>query len=485
MAFLDRGHLERARPVPMAARARGRRVPMGIEVLESRMLLSWMVPGREDIPAPLADRAVATSGLISASPVSVINAPEPPDLPAGPVELEPRWSISAVEVHGSVPNRPEPLDTALHPPPTMIVVHDLPDALHAEVGGSLPPGQPARIYRVPIHPETRSVHVAVGVPETADPRPSERFWVIDERGEKLGSWYLPEPGGRVNVLLDAYPTGADTDADLLVGIWNEGPALNSDSNPDSFGLPPIGDFTLTVDRIDASPIPQESPESKPEGGSVSVTPAPRSPRPAVEVEARPFDVATSVSSPPVRYELTLGLGQDAGVLPARSAGPDAGVLADGRSIPTVGRLDGVVIDLTLIDVPPRDGPRIAESGSDALDDGLTTVSRPGGVPLFAAARPPRPRLRDEATSGLVRTSSRPAAASQTPSSTVAGRKADPDAAEIPPRRHPPGAIGLGVAVAVTFGLLLPDLIPMFSPAHPKRPPLWRRWKDVRRTPAGR
>ncbi|MDB5352248.1 MAG: hypothetical protein JWN86_3495 [Planctomycetota bacterium] len=440
------------------ARSRRPRAPLGLEILESRVLLSVsvamprtaarpVVAVIEHVPTPHATAGLGHAKTISTHAVGAV---------AG--KTVSRWTISSAEVRtgttSSLGLGAASLPVAAPDPPR--VIQRLPDQPQHEVASSLASEEAMRLYGVPLHSATRSVRIDLSVPATADPSVAERLWLIDGTGAVVGHWPLPEPGAGVSIQLDAADAFAEDQANLFVGISRDGIAASE--------IAPPAPFLLVIGREDGpSPIPVPAPSRRDAALDLVLTVGPLG-MPSPPVAAPPPQTA------PTMAEMSLGLGQEAsGPLPMRSAGPSAGVLADGQSIPRIGPLDGTVVDLTLIDIPTEPVPPPPPEPSSI--DGLAPIRSPGGFPLLGSAS--SQLLAESATPSLFLTGDAPGVDDEAESddlpSPITG---PPDSDTRPGRRRPTAAITLGVATAITFGLLLPDLATRFAPEFPRRPLPW-------------
>lgn len=399
---------------------------LGVEALERRVLLSLpgskpLLPGSSASPAPVAE----TSRI-------------------GTFD----WSITNVSIEGPGPNPSVPgAMVPLSPPDVPATVVTLPEAEDFQFAGTIGPDERLQIFNVPVPPRTTSIRVEISVPETAAST-TERLWLLDGSGNVVGHWPIPGPGGQVSVTVGARGPGPNTG--LIVGISRDetgfDPALLS-----------AGSYNLRIGR---------------EGGP-SEAPSPSGPGLIPQNLESPFEAI--VAAAPAPRPLGLGPGA-AGAMPTRSSGPAAGVLADGRTVPQVGRLDGVVLDLTIID--PTATARLRGSEGEAAAP-LEPLRTAGGFPLLAAARPPEPESEPHMTLDAALVVATSALAPPAEGSTAVASTsptARPAKANEPARRRAPLGVGFGVAAALTFGLLLPDLVATFTPASPKRRLPWPRWK---------
>jgi hypothetical protein len=146
------------------------------------------------------------------------------------------------------------------------------------------------------------------------------------------------------------------------------------------------------------------------------------------------------------------LGVSTGPLPARSAAPLGGVLADGDPVPQIDRRDAAAIDLELIGLSPRepDEPAVALADAAAEDatkpqGRLAPVRGPGGFPLLASAPSVATPAADSTAPATAASSSRPHS-----------------------RSRPSVGSGLTFALTLVFGLMLPDLAAAFQLAERPR-----------------
>jgi hypothetical protein len=172
-----------------------------------------------------------------------------------------------------------------------------------------------------------------------------------------------------------------------------------------------------------------------------------------------------------------------GPLPVRAGAPLGGVLADGDPVPQLDRHDPALVDLALIGLP--EPAAIGGAGEADLEaivaehgrrpeqaEGPLALRGLGGLPLVTVAFRGEPRVDPETllaslppvhASPTVVVQARAAIAAETDTDTV--RETLP-----PPRRVARGSVlsGLTAAMAMVFGLVLPDMTRlMAAPAAPR------------------
>ncbi len=390
-----------------------RRAPWTVEALEPRVLLS-------------------KAGAHETAKLGAVDAPAAEVAPAEKAETPASWTVARVSIKGQ-PVSTDGLKVEAEParPPTGPgPVQKLPDIPTAQVVGGLAAGDRVQVFRVPVRPETQSIRVDVQVPEAASGW--GKLWLMDEAGRVVGSWDLPGPGGSLSVELNPSGRGA-SGSTLLVGI----------SRGDS-GSDPTGPFLLQIGRQDAAieDVP-ESPQGSP-------------------LLSLPLTVpgTDTLAASPAQVE---GLGNDpgtAGPLPTRSAGPAAGVLADGHPTFAVGRNDAAILDLALLGLSAE----APEADRPAAPEGLVQLRSPDGVPLLGAATPPRLPIAIRADPP--RAPSPPRPATPAPDRLPDGPRR---IAQRPAKRPASVEIGLIATAGLAFGFLLPDLVAAFTPAPPRRP----------------
>ncbi len=421
-------------------RAISGRVPPRVETLESRVLLSL---ADETLPVP--------SPWAQVMPV------------APPVDTEPTspldgWSLGSVIVTGKGPegNAPPAKSDPLAPAVPSSVVR-LPDLDLIELDGIFPSADTLQFFHVPVSPDTMTVRVEIQVPESSSSA-SERFWILSGEGQVLGHWPIPGPGGKVDVTVTA--DDENPPSGLILGISRDD--LGSDTPP-----PDDTSYHLRIGRHDKGTT-----STSPDLPSPITVPRPTSPE-ADTPPSIPSDsgsggmggttgpIATVSFTTAISITPEIGM-TTPGPLPALATGPSAGVLADGRPTPRVGRMDGLVIDLALIDLDHR--PVADDEASE-----LETVPQAGGLPLLAQARP---SIRSQAESAASRVGSVAIAAP----ALLESPARPSDAEESPGReagtaRRPSWGLGLSMAAALSFGLYLPDLVTALTPVSPRRPRL--------------
>jgi hypothetical protein len=407
-----------------------RRVAPRVESLEGRVLLSVAY---ED------PRNSAISSLVA--PGSAIFV-EPP---ASPLE---GWSLGEVTVTGpgSLVDVP-PAMSELSPPAVTPVIFPLPQSGKIDFSGTLGPSEQLQIFPMPIAPETVAVRVEIQVPETSSSL-AERLWILNGSGNVVGHWPIPGPGGTLKVTVHA----ADQRSveGLIVGISRD------DLGPET-PTPGASNYRLQIDRETLLSTYPESP-----------TPAdPDQVEADKDADEEREPSGPNRNGPDSNFSPPPGVGRTAWApLPFLAGGPSAGVLADGRTTTRVGQLEGTVVDLKLIDLAHKTLP---DSDQEEFLPDLEPVRKAGGLPLLAMSRPSVLAMSTDAASvvGPVAIVSPVAPEIEAePSSTVHDAPLERTGASA---RRPPLILGFSLAAALTFGLLLPDLVSTLTPITPRRP----------------
>jgi hypothetical protein len=379
--------------------------------------------------------------------------------------LEPRLLLSSMQLaHRDPLARPHAVMVAIPPQSPDGVpglanaeAHRLPDQDRSTTTATLSGAAKVDVWMLPIHRGTMAVRVDVKLSGYADPGAQAVIVVLDDARNIVGQSPLLKAGASVSLWLR--PIGSS--GRLTLGIVRVDTFAGAAS---VFGPLPIS-VLISVDRGAASDFPTSPDNGDPSPSDALVGMA----EPARSQIALRLDLGGESPASTALDAMAgspLGVGQDAaGGLPLRSAGPSGGVLADGTSSPAVGRLEGAVVDLSLVDLSPDLDGQV----TPALGDRLAAIRSADGFPLLGMARPHEP--------------------------VVASR--EPEAPTIPetiPERESPArgrragsrplGIVAGLGAAVTISLLLPDLAVAFTPDAPRRPLPWaspksrRRWRTL-------
>ena len=471
-----------AHPRPGLPPFRGRsprRALLSLETLEGRLLLAASEPGYDpesiaDV-GPIAPEVTASQTETSEALdrredreilrdfLATIPWPDATELADLPVEIGtdpptgppaaaiPLWKLVDVAVSGR-PSRPvefgEDDDEPDPPSPADVAttVATLPEAAFLEVLGQIGEERSLQVYNILVRPDAHAIRLRIAT-DPGGVGGGNRVWLKDAAGVLLGQWAMPEPGGGLSLTLQAAgpSEGGDpgTPGNLSVGIAHEpaGP----------FAPPPSAPMTYHL-TIDEEPDPP------------AMTPV-ALPRPEAAASTSPvrLDVGLVLTFAPPSPTSGPGVASPA-TLPLRSAGPAAGVAEDGYPVPPVGRLDGVLVDLTLLHLA-------ADGEAEVVDPLVTPVGTASGLSLVGAARPPEPDRADRASWEIATAQPEIAAHAEAPTAT---RTAKDSTARASGRRRAGAGVGLVVAAALSFGLMLPDLVIALKPTPPLRPLPWSR-----------
>lgn len=343
----------------------------------------------------------------------------------------------------------------------------IPDVPVARLSGALSATDHLDLYRIPTDPNTLSLQVTVTATLPSYTLPG-RIWLLDEAGRIIGDWAIPPGTHSITVTLRSVaPPG---DRSLVFGI-SHGDASNSDPSA------PPQHYEVTVTR-----------ENGP-AGLPNPVPGPIVPLPPGGLAAR---TATSVTEPGLATTVAPGsVGIDVslvptGPLPTRSAGPSGGRFADGDPVPPIDRFDAALVDLKLIELlPPGPAQAAAQVDRAPVDQAraqlselpsLVALPAAGGFPLLAAnlsselqlAAPSVAILPLLQSEGAGCNPGEPAAGS--PRTPLAPEDADPadERGRVASTQRGPILVGLNVAAALAFGLLLPDLVAALQSVTPRR-----------------
>jgi hypothetical protein len=444
-------------------------------------------------PSPLPTLSFSGSASVSASGSALPDA-TPADWADGVALPDTPWLQVASSVYATspVPATPPTLDagsdvpkefggksgkgsdqaSATAPGP---IIGPVPGPPPSSGSGTTSAVGPSKVwYQIPIDANTITVKFQIA-PQVAGAPLNEEMMVFDPSGRKIADLRPGSKGGGFSVTVPSYIRG------LIRARWwlhlEIAAVPSSDSSSQATTPPAMTPFVLVITREYASSSPDEF--SSP--GAVRVIPLPSegsrteladggsqaSSNPAAGLGASPSLTLTSgpVGQGPVPTPAATG------PLPSRTAAPLGGVLDDGNPVPAIDRLAAVRVDFDLID-PGAPGSPSARGAAPVLDEPqgvpsgpVVAIRGPGGFPLLA--------------SGLV--GSRPIAPMASVAAMVpwampadSGDAPSPDAeqAEAPGRSRPGrramAMSGLSVAMALGFGLVLPDLVSTFQEREPRR-----------------
>jgi hypothetical protein len=358
----------------------------------------------------------------------------------------------------------------------------LPFETHTSVFGEVSPADPAKVFEILSDPRTHVL--AIDLSPTSDTAAPLEMAVYDLSGRKLA-----ESGPTAGP--DARPLSMNVTADQLgqsSGLYVKIAAAPSspDSAPSSPGTGAEG-FVLQVTRDPETGGPASSTTQNltplvhlGDGSTLAVTAMSR-----VDFETGWESSATASADSGLTESVVLGgalvvssasPGQPTpsstavatGPLPERAGAPLGGVLAEGDPVPQIDRHDPALVDLALIGLPePEPLPGLSDVNLDAMVAGLepgseqgeelVAIRGPGGFPVLASSLHGE-RMADAdalvavlpqsvTSSGVASPGS---AAAVTPAETVADRQRKPIrvASMLP---------GMMVAMAMVFGLVLPDV----------------------------
>jgi hypothetical protein len=330
-------------------------------------------------------------------------------------------------------------------------------------------------YQIPVDSDTVSVKLQLS-PQSPDVPLNEEMMVFDPMGRKLGDLAPGSKGGGLSVSVPTYLRAFRTRGWLHLEIAAIPPA-DASSSSQTTSPSAMSPFILVITREYATTLPSGFSST----GVVRVIPLPSdvSSTDLADGGSR----ATSNSAPGLGGSSAVTLtsapvGQGViptpaatGPLPSRSAAPLGGVLDDGDPVPAIDRLAAVRVDFDLID-PGGPGCPVVHEAVPIVDEPqgvpagpVVAIRGPGGFPLLASGlgvdRPIAPMA---SVAALVPWATQPASedvpspASEEPEAPGRSR----------PGRRATAMSGLSVAMALGFGLVLPDLVSTFQEREPRR-----------------
>jgi hypothetical protein len=372
----------------------------------------------------------------------------------------------------------------------------VPALSRASIYGAFSAVAPSRVFAIlPGDPRLREVGIEVAPTEATDP-PIEMA-LFDSLGNKIAD-SVPGPDPRavsVNFALDpvsqasgvyvkiAAPSEVAASSTSPAPTILEGYVLQVTRGPDTGpSLPsPSQDLTPTVRLGDGSSAvaPVASQSTVERSGGADVVPAVENDATQAALGALPAVAGASagLQSLPSPAVAT-------GPLPQRAGAPMGGVLAEGDPVPQLDRHDPALVDLALIGLPEAvPMPGVGDADLEAIvaeteagrrlteGEGLVAIAGPGGFPLLAASLPGD---RTGGAEGLIAllpqpVAGSPAAATPALADLPAATDAQPQRLPREPRIAPATVLsGLTVAMAMVFGLVLPETCRLMSTAEAPR-----------------
>lgn len=401
----------------------------------------------------------------------------------------------------------------------------LPGVDNLRVEDSLMAGQSSNLYKIPIDSNTHRLGIDIQSLST-DSSVAETVSVYDPSGRVYLSGHIyQDPATGIKTLV-LNVSGGDKDQPptmLYVEVSLLGSNGDSDSsttktyvmssepyvmrvmrNPIVFGesttpgttfgyvVPaslPLLDLTVnrngsdgywfTVSTVGQSPATSSTPN---QGTTpVGTTPLP-SPPPATAAEEADWTLPANVSQPSVSVPNNpTPVLVATGPLPARSAAPLGGILADGDPVPPVDPHGLALADFALDElVPEAEGEGAAPPNEDGA---VVAIRGPGGFPLLATAL-----IADTMTSSSAEgdpTSQSDVAAVASGCVSPANQPTSDPSKSTRSRTTTRSRVfpALTFALAMGIGLMLPDFVAAFQTPSPKRPRL--RLGMLRRMSGGR
>jgi hypothetical protein len=300
--------------------------------------------------------------------------------------------------------------------------------------------------------------------------------------------------GPQEVSMDVPMSRADRSGDVILKVASALNQPGSSSSSDPLQLPESFALQVTRGQQSTSTLTSPQPESSESGADGSSLSAPRTPSSIVststsmsseadQAEANlgqaPVVIATSASAA-VGLQMAL-IPVATGPLPERAGATPGGVLAEGDPVPQLDRHDPALVDLALIGLASP----TAEAGdadlAAVLDDrdrddtsevneSLVALRGPGGFPLLAASlHKESAHDSDALVAALPADAASVVAVEHAPGTLPAERAAEMTAGARPRTAPAASALsGLSVAMAMVFGLVLPDLTALLTVAETPR-----------------
>lgn len=471
--------------------------------------------GRGDVPSDPPDGGPGgpVRGLATSESQAVVGAPG--------VTSPSSWAQAAavsgwvVEILDPREVESEPADATLlletgEPNSWPGAAQPLPLGSALKVSGTLGQGDSMDLYRLPLPPGFRAFRVSLHVADTPGAS-AERLVLLDEAGTIIQDGALDPATNRFVLRVRADDGGAGRT--VFVGIYHRvtpdwaPPWLSADFDPDGkcptewdWGAEesppspspgpslPSSEYVLSiVTDLDvtgptpAAPTPPAGPAPEPDATPVDLPgPTPPEPRPSGTFMPAP---ASPTASPGVVAVVEVGVRPERPG-PLRSTAAPAGRLGPGVATRPVDRRSAAVVDMALVDLPPRhdaDGPATESSvphdvdADDALPSHLPDYALP--PPVASLPRPPATE-RLASLAALLASRNRPLRArpadsrprADTPGATGhAPSRMSGHAAALAATRA-----GFALAYAVVFTVLLPDLASAFHGGPGRSRPRLRR-----------
>jgi hypothetical protein len=461
----------------------------GFEVLETRLLLSvdpntllglasgstanaLGSPSASDGSTPQVDMASSAPPQELSSTLSTPASPAAQDWSPSPGPTAPVSDPGVTIEPGASPAPTEPVTTVISATganETFPTAQPLPATDNSLVLGQLRASDTINLYRIALAPGSPGLRVTLSYTDTTGGLRG-CLWLFDESGRVVAYWTPDDSTDAVTLTIPGPDRVAG--AVLFIGVspaWVGPPGDPSASIPfqlqvahtanvgPTIGLPIVGTATLAPFTARGS--------SSASSASIAIVPM-------------TTDDAAPLVNPSPRGGGDLGGNPVAiGPLPHRAAGPSGGWFEDGDPIPPLDRLGEAPSEYDPLSARPRgEEPGPAEGDYPAIvarapDPALTLLRGPGGFPRLGASAADVHRRAgpDPSAVDLL-----PALADVEPIALGAsadsglGRTSSPPVDSASSRRTP-ALLGLNLAGALTFGLLLPDLIAVFQGLTAARP----------------
>jgi hypothetical protein len=333
-----------------------------------------------------------------------------------------------------------------------------------------------QMYKIQPGPNTNTINVVLRPKTAADPL-DEGVSVIDDTGHRLDEVFPSSKDGTISVDISMPMRGLMGRNPVFLQVFTLGKAGST-----STASPTMTPYVLTFTQSTATASPRFMalsafapklslssgvlPNVSGKSGSSSSDSLAISGQ-----DANPGFVATA--------ELTsaglIPIPAATGPLPTRSAAPLGGVL-DGDPIPQIDRLDAAKVDLDLIgsgDSGTGGGPRadeVVDEPEVGPDGPLVAVRGPGGFPLLASGLGDIRPFDPAASIAFMPWTSAPRSVHDVPETTPSGFDRQETETPVAARsvRRSPAMYGLSLAMALGFGLVLPDLVSTFQQRDPRR-----------------
>jgi hypothetical protein len=370
---------------------------------------------------------------------------------------------------------------------------------HVSVVGVLDANNIWRVYKISVDPDTAALKIELS-PKSVTPPWLDHMTLLDGSGRTIADTMSgpdAEPA-EMNVAMDPRTRVSGGVFYLRVESAVSSSDVSSDSEmqPESFLL------QVTQETQNSSVIFQKlSPTFSAFGPMSAVIPQSNLPKEttsqsSTSAESTLLESAVGSLGPMlVPSSISAGTSQlpqlntvATGPLPEREAAALGGVLDEGDPVPQLDRHDPALVDLALIGLPARAGGvdgRADDEDDEELSDSpsgldlvpedanpVVAIRGPGGFPqLTSSLRNIRP-LDSEALIAVLPATAVASNAMAAPAKAGAGSR--PDAVQSAPFQRPRGVrpgrtlSGLSLAMAMVFGLMLPDLASLLTVAEPPR-----------------